>query len=156
MCNIAKTYKPGCHPKIGFKTVIKRGNRYFSIFTGIEYKIGRVQQPDYNKPANKLEIVCDVLHRSEFFREKYKGMTAIFKELKDAKANMNGLVQRIKPRASSQRCPRCKGHTGDCDVKLVNLKMEIGGMKYVGTYNYGADHTAEVYIGSIIRSMTEV
>lgn len=147
MCNITKEYKPGYHAQVGYKVAVQKPDgKYYSPFTGVEYKVGKVAQPDYNKDVEKIPIVCDVIggkNNNSFYQDRYVGCTAIFINKSEAVENMIGLKHRLDDRG--------------IPIKLVMLEFKLSGIKYKGTYEFGEDIiSAPVFMGTRISSMKKI
>lgn len=143
MCIIKKDFRPGYHPQVGYKTAIKRDGKYYSMFTGVEYKVGRVKQPDYGQFAIKLPFLMDVLHDDRFYMRDYIGLTAVFKRYHICHLCTAGIQERLEA-------------SGIDDVNIVTLEMKLGGIKFSGTYEFNNGDCGEVWMGTMIRSITEL
>ena len=82
MCTITEqTSKQG--PVTAYKVAVKRDGRYYSMSTGVEYKVGPV--PDLPKDSRPLSPFMKPVRKSEsFYNCMMRGSTACFTELKDA------------------------------------------------------------------------
>jgi hypothetical protein len=126
----------------GYKIAAKRDGKYYSIATGIEYKIGLVEVPKSQK-----KIITDwgnILNPyNQFYLSNYIGMTAVFEDLCEAKTALKSL------------------HSNELlsGYELVILKMTIQKTKtkncYEGYWNFNFPPST-VYIGPKIRSMKEL
>jgi len=130
----------------GYKVAIKRGGKYYSPITGIEYKPGLV------KPALNLRKVGfnfqNVTAKDNHCHiSRYYGMTAIFKDFHRAERQ---LAFELRTRRKIYSCI-LKIERGE----IVMLKMTIQKTKtkncWKGDYDY-----SEVFIGPSIRSIKEI
>jgi len=138
MCEFIKEIKDKTQ-FTGYKVACKRRGKYYSPATGIEYKPGKIKIPlctGKNKLCDTFrEVLCE---STGCYKEHYKGLTAVFVNLCDAKTRQAYWRRSMKS-----------------GYEMVILKMTIQKTKdkncYVGDYQ-----SALVYIGSRIRSFKEI
>ncbi len=118
---------------IGYKVARKIGKHYYSFATGIEYKKGPVTIPKkYGKYRwNHWGDVCRFLNRLGCYIPQYKGYTAVFKNLEDAK--------RLKRNKENQI------------HNLVVLEMTLKGDLFSG--QYFVEGVRPLYLGKEIVSI---
>lgn len=140
MCDITKKYKPGYHAQVGYKAAIKKPDgKYYSASTGIEYKLGKVQVPETFELLNRYWSPCG--HGEIWYAEDHKGLTSIFINKDDALATARAMA--VKEYIFF-------------NTEVVLLQMKIGGIKYKGSVGASLEIDADVFMGTIIRSIVEI
>ena len=133
MCDIyGKTRK-----QIGYKVLAYKRNRFYSIFTGQEIKIGDV--PKAPKNCNTLttgwnmQLQYDLLKNCKFYKPAYNGNTGAFINLNDA-INLTETKEIYEDK-----------------YKLVIVKI-----KFIGTILHGSYNGHAIIAGSKIKSINIV
>ena len=116
----------------GYKVAIKTNGKYYSPYTLIEYKIGKVEKPDL-KGRFKKEIPGNI------FVEKMNGNTAIIKRKKD-------VLSYFKKSGDVKYFQRKYG-----DINFALLKIKLTKILYEGDFT-----SYPTLIGSKILSIEEV
>lgn len=137
MCTI--THKTNLKEVTGYKILGKRGNTYYSTFTGQRIRRGKVPKaPKYakrlslnwkNKDSNKK------LKDYIFFNKSFCGKTSIYKDRKKAKILHNEII------------------LSGANIKTVLVKITLTGEIYQGYHNY---RCKVIYASDTIKEIKEV
>lgn len=118
----------------GYKVAIYNNGKFYSPVTGIEYSIGNIPIPKrYGKYSIRdLIHIVNVLDKKECAHDsKYKGLTAVFKNKKDA----------------IRLCDTWERNSG-YKYSISVIKLKLSGKLYEGKYGHD-----QVYLGSTIESI---
>jgi hypothetical protein len=125
---------------IGFKVVINRGGKYYSPYTGIEYKTGSVPkiQPEDCKNASFTDAY-HLYNKSRYYNPKQddNNLTAVFTDLESAIS-----LKQLIIRGGSHHIK----HDGFFTV----ITMTLGGDIFNGIYEF-----SDIYLGNEILSIND-
>lgn len=127
----------------GYKVAAKDNEtgKYYSIATGIEYKIGPIEVPkNQNKLMSSWKNILDP--DCSFYISQYRGLTAIFDELNDAQSCYDDWDTRLKD-----------GY--DLVILKMTVQKTIKRNCYEGSYEFNFK-SRSVHMGPKIRSMKEL
>ena len=136
MCKLTKKLTSESYK--GYKIAIKKGDKYFSPATGVEYRVGRVRKATTSLAIALFSFLCqerEILRKSgRFYDKNMIGRTGVFRKKTDAEELIRNW------RLGSP-----------CSV-LVILRMKVGGELYGGSFAM----TCPIVAGGYIDSMKEV
>jgi len=138
MCEILGSYKEK-DSFVGYKVAVKRNGKYYSYWTGVEYKIGPVEEC---KDMSEKGIVTTTDLRVSY-NPKMKGYTGLFYSLEDAEYNCkyhwmmyyNPIVFLKMKISNDLQKGQLRTRTLDNELYFINIVIgkEILEIKEIGT-----------------------
>lgn len=134
------------HIKTGYKVIAVKDSKFYSIFLGTEFKIGKVEPIDPNADGIFRRITynwnsgVDYLKPIQwsFYNKDFNGKTAAFINKDDAISLFN-LIMRVSVK---------EGYT----IKIAKIVFKDNTI--LGSFNIVNDEDTQVIAGSIIKSIT--
>lgn len=154
MCKITNAIE--CEGTLtGYKVVVKRAGKYYSMSTGIEYKIGSVPDlPDDSKPASAL--MATIKKDKSFYNPMMLGCTACFYKINDAVQFLNWakrhqiMNNKYFKRYDRYRNPEYNESQYTCELAVLEITLD--NLRYEGVYI----DDAKVFLGMEISYIKEI